>query len=181
MQEVNLTLLPDNMTVAVPKGENLLRAAHAAGVHINSSCGGQGTCGKCRVLVKKGSVIGGKTEKVSDADYAKGYRLACLSHAETSLEVEIPPESRLHRGVLDASKVKRPTGRLAMPRETEAMAGIHHPVIEKKVIIIDAPDLEDNASDLSRTLRALKKQHNLEDVSVDYQAIRGLSAAIRDG
>ncbi|HPV40456.1 MAG TPA: ASKHA domain-containing protein [Spirochaetota bacterium] len=181
MGEINITLLPDNVTVAVPRGENLLRAAHAAGVHINSSCGGQGTCGKCRVLVKKGSVTGGKTEKISDADFARGYRLACLSHIETSLEVEIPPESRLHRGVLDSSRVKRPTGRLAMPRETEALAGTHHPVIEKKCITIDAPDLEDNASDLSRILRALKKQHGIDDVSADYPAIRELSAAIRDG
>lgn len=181
MREINITLLPDNVTVAVPEGENLLRAAHVAGVHINSSCGGQGTCGKCRVLIKKGSVTGGKTEKISDRDFAKGYRLACLSHVDTTLEVEIPPESRLHRGILDASRVKRPTGRLAMPREAEALAGPHHPVIEKKCITIDMPDLEDNASDLSRTLRALKKQHAIEDVSVDYPAIRQLSAAIRDG
>ncbi len=181
MQEINVTLLPDNVTVAVPRGEILLRAAHVAGVHINSSCGGQGTCGKCRVMVKSGSVTGGKTEKISDADYTKGYRLACLTHADTSLEVEIPPESRLHRGILDASRVNKPTGRLAMPRAAEATAVPHHQVIEKKVISIDTPDLEDTASDLSRTLRALKKQHNIENVSVDYPAISGLSAAVRDG
>ncbi len=179
MQEINITLLPDNVTVAVPRGENLLRAANVAGVHINSSCGGQGTCGKCRVKVVSGIVKGGKTEKLSEADYTKGYRLACLTHMETSLEVEIPPESRLHRGILDA-RAKKPTGRLAMPREVEAMAGPHHPVIEKNFISIDIPNIEDNASDLSRTLRALKKQHDLEDVSVDYPAIRGLSAAVRD-
>ncbi len=181
MQEINITLLPDNVTVSVPRGENLMRAAHAAGVHINSSCGGQGTCGKCRVMVTSGTVRGGKTEKISDADFAKGYRLACLSHAETSLEVEIPPESRLHRGVLDALRISKPTGRLASSRDAESTAGLHSPVIEKKVVTIDVPDLEDSASDLSRTLRALKKQHNLEDVSVDYPAIRGLSSAVRKG
>lgn len=173
-------MLPDKVTVTVPRGENLLRAAHVAGVHINSSCGGQGTCGKCRVKIAAGSVRGGKTEKISDEDYAKGYRLACLSHAETSVDIEVPPESRLHRGILDAVRTSKATGRLAMPRKTETSAS-RCPIIEKKFVTIDVPNLEDNASDLSRTLRALKKQHGIEDAAIDYNAIRKLPSAIRDG
>lgn len=180
MRDFNITLLPDNVTVAVPEGENLLRAAHAAGVHINSSCGGQGTCGKCRVKITTGSVRGGKTEKISDEDYKKGYRLACLSHIETSLEVEVPPESRMHRGVLDAPRVNTATGRLATRHDPEIMACIHHAVIEKLIVSIDPPDTQDNASDLSRTARALKKQHAIEDVSIDYPVIRSLPRALRE-
>ncbi len=173
-------MLPDDVTVAVPQGENLLRAAHAAGVHINSSCGGQGTCGKCRVMVTTGSVTGGKTEKISDEDYKKGYRLACLSYVETPLKVEIPPESRLHRGILDAPKITKATGRLAIRRDVEKTSGTHQAVIEKKTIIVDPPDTDDNASDLSRIVRALKKQHNINDLTIDYPAIRRLPGALRE-
>jgi len=38
----------------VDDGENLLRAAMEAGVHINASCGGEGVCGKCLVIIEKG-------------------------------------------------------------------------------------------------------------------------------
>jgi len=53
----------------VPDGENLIRAAMEAGVHINASCGGEGVCGKCRVIVEDGTVEDGITEKI-DASYA---------------------------------------------------------------------------------------------------------------
>ena len=182
MPDSNVTLLPDNVTVTVPGGETLLRAAHAAGVHINSSCGGQGTCGKCRVIIKKGEVRGGKTEKLSDDEYAKGYRLACLSHIEKSVVVEIPPDSRLHRGVLDRTKVDRPTGRLATPRAIgHLLAGHLRPIVEKKYFSIDAPTIEDNASDLSRVLRALKNRHGLQNIAADYPLIKKLSRAVREG
>jgi uncharacterized 2Fe-2S/4Fe-4S cluster protein (DUF4445 family) len=181
--EITITLMPDNVTVTVPAGENLLRAAHAAGVHVNSSCGGQGTCGKCRVLIKSGSVQGGKTEKISENDFRRGYRLACTSHAFSRLEVEIPAESRLHRGVLDLNDTRKPTGRLASASGMEILPekGQRSLVVEKKILSVDPPSIENNMSDLSRTLRAMKKQHGIEHIGVDYHVIRKLSRTLRDG
>jgi ferredoxin len=48
--------LPDNRYIMVGKGESLLKAAMDADVHINASCGGAGSCGKCRVLIDEGEV-----------------------------------------------------------------------------------------------------------------------------
>ncbi|MBW2328227.1 MAG: 2Fe-2S iron-sulfur cluster binding domain-containing protein, partial [Deltaproteobacteria bacterium] len=39
---------PDNITVTVDKGENLLSAAARCGVYIHAYCGGEGVCGKCK-------------------------------------------------------------------------------------------------------------------------------------
>ncbi|MGD8980642.1 MAG: 2Fe-2S iron-sulfur cluster-binding protein, partial [Desulfobacterales bacterium] len=47
MDKCNILFLPHNIKIAVIKGENLIRAAMEAGVHINASCGGEGVCGKC--------------------------------------------------------------------------------------------------------------------------------------
>ncbi|OHD71658.1 MAG: hypothetical protein A2W19_02350 [Spirochaetes bacterium RBG_16_49_21] len=182
MPEITITFLPDNVSVTAQRGESLLRAAHAAGVHINSSCGGQGTCGKCRILIKSGSVQGGKTEKISDHDYEKGYRLACLCHALEPLAVEIPPESRLHRGVLDRKLSDKPTGRLAPTLSIDALKTRQHRLlVEKKFMNIDPPTIENNASDLSRTLRALKKQHTIENIALDYHVIQKLARTLREG
>jgi uncharacterized 2Fe-2S/4Fe-4S cluster protein (DUF4445 family) len=78
--------------------------------------------------------------------------------------------------------VDRPTGRLATPRAAEILlAGQLQPVVEKKYISIDPPTIEDNASDLSRILRALKNQHGIEKVSADYPLIKKLSRTVREG
>ena len=52
----HVTFKPYEITVEVADGENLLRAALMAGVHINASCGGEGVCGKCRVLLESGEL-----------------------------------------------------------------------------------------------------------------------------
>jgi uncharacterized 2Fe-2S/4Fe-4S cluster protein (DUF4445 family) len=74
-----VVFLPHNKEIMVQDGENLLRAAMEAGVHINASCGGEGVCGKCRVIIEDGDVEGGITEKLSQEDIEKGYRLACAA------------------------------------------------------------------------------------------------------
>jgi len=56
---------PDNVDIAVAPGANLLETAIAAGVHINASCGGNGTCGTCKVLIEQGEVKSFRTAKVS--------------------------------------------------------------------------------------------------------------------
>ena len=56
---------PDNVAIRLDKGTNLLESALEAGVHINATCGGQGVCGKCRVMIERGEVKSEKTEKIS--------------------------------------------------------------------------------------------------------------------
>ena len=75
----NLTFEPEKTDIRVDRGTNLLEAALAAGVHINASCGGQGMCGKCRVIIEKGTVDSEKTENIGQEKYDEGWRQACRS------------------------------------------------------------------------------------------------------
>ena len=65
MMKHKIKFLPYNKEITVEDGENLIRAAMETGVHINASCGGEGVCGKCRVIIEDGDVGGGITEKLS--------------------------------------------------------------------------------------------------------------------
>ena len=60
--------LPHEREIVVQNGQNLIHAAMNAGVHINASCGGEGVCGKCRVLIEEGDVEKGISEKLSRED-----------------------------------------------------------------------------------------------------------------
>ncbi|RJQ32568.1 MAG: DUF4445 domain-containing protein [Actinobacteria bacterium] len=129
-----VTFLPDNITVEVAQGENLLRAAMAAEVHISATCGGRGVCGKCRVIVedsegwREGGLPSRANSKVehdgnpqrqdpelglisnsygnlTEEEIQKGYRLACLCTVEGDVTVRIPVEARRgEREVLERLK-----------------------------------------------------------------------------
>ena len=92
-----LTFKPYDLTVDVPEGENLLRAAVAAGVHINASCGGEGVCGKCKILLESGDLDSTRSGLLSDEEWNLGYRQACQSRVQGDVVVRIPPESLLDR------------------------------------------------------------------------------------
>ena len=52
--EVPVTFLPAGRTVYVLAGTRLIEAAAEAGIILDSPCGGEGVCGKCRVRWKTG-------------------------------------------------------------------------------------------------------------------------------
>ena len=62
-----IRFLPYETKIQVQDGDTVIRAALEAGVHVNASCGGEGVCGKCRVLIEEGTVEGGISEKLIGA------------------------------------------------------------------------------------------------------------------
>lgn len=175
-KEVKVHFEPDNVDIIAEQGENLLEAAIDAGAHINASCGGAGVCGTCKVLIKRGEVESTRTEKVTEEEYKQGARQACQSRITTDLVVDIPAESRLETAVLDREKVGG--------FQAEQVLATHwrfHPPLNKLFVELPPPTLEDNASDLSRLLRGLKQQYNLDNISVDFGVVKKLSHVLRDG
>jgi len=99
-RKLRVRFSPDNVDITVPEGWSLLKAALSAGVHINAACGGNGVCGTCKVLIRKGEVESTRSDKLSAEEYQQGYRLACQSRVLSDLVVDIPVESRLETAVL---------------------------------------------------------------------------------
>ncbi|MCL2281461.1 MAG: ASKHA domain-containing protein [Dehalococcoidia bacterium] len=166
--------MPDHVETSVEEGANLLSAAIAAGVHINASCGGTGTCGTCNVLVKTGLVDSPKTARISDEDYQNGLRQACSSRIMSDLIVEIPATSRLETAVLKRETLQNTNIELLCKGWRFA------PPIEKRLLEIPPPSLQDNSSDLSRLLRCLKGRSKL-DIEVDISVTRKLAHIARQG
>ena len=48
---------PQNVDFPVPWGTRLMDALQAAGIYLDAPCGGNGTCGKCRVMVDGEAVL----------------------------------------------------------------------------------------------------------------------------
>ena len=89
---------PEGRSIEVDAGTNLLDAAKHAAVHINAPCGGEGICGKCRVIVKQGEFETEKSGHLTQDEIDKGYLLACRTKIKSSMTVEVPIESRIRAG-----------------------------------------------------------------------------------
>ncbi len=57
----NITLLPENRILEAAAGADLHGILREAGVILDAPCGGQGTCGKCKVLVEGKAVLACRT------------------------------------------------------------------------------------------------------------------------
>ena len=94
MKKVQITFEPDRKTAEVDQETSLLEAAGQAGVYVDSVCGGDGICGKCRLVLKKGAVKVEPTRLLTRDEIKKGYVLACQTKAKGDVVLEVPPESR---------------------------------------------------------------------------------------
>ena len=180
MDTVKILFLPHNIETTVPRGENLIRAAMEAGVHINASCGGEGVCGKCRVIIENGEVEGGISEKLSTEDLNNGYRQACLATVERDLVVRIPIESEVDAGVLNLQTTPRRTARIwEMNLEDLKDKGLFIPPVEKKYLQVPAPTLQDNLPDVTRLVSFLKAKYDEHRLVVRLPVIRKIPDILR--
>ena len=70
-KKCKITFLPSKKEAVVDVGTDLLNAAVSAGVHIYNSCGGDGVCGRCKVIVKKGKVVTESGGRLTEARLSK--------------------------------------------------------------------------------------------------------------
>ncbi|MBN2706848.1 MAG: DUF4445 domain-containing protein [Deltaproteobacteria bacterium] len=175
-----VTFQPGNLTVDVFRhGENLLRVAIAAGVHINASCGGNGGCGKCQVIIEQGNPESEHSTKISPEKWEKGYRLACTTRVVDDLTVMIPQESRVDNSVLRKDLGQKQHTLMARDLNSLVQGVKINPAVFKYYIELPPPTLDDNLSDLGRLMRELKNEHQLENISTDYFLLRRLPRLLR--
>jgi len=187
MERFKVTFIPDNKTIEVDKGKTILSAAISAGVYINSSCGGDGVCGRCKIILKKGEVFSQPTGRVSPEERMRGVYLACLATVHSDLEVEIPPESRLDFEKLTPQELElRLKGVYVEAEDVEPSASIlgedifiHSPLATKLYLELPKPTLEDKISDLERLYRQINRIQEIPILQTGLTNIRRLGELLR--
>ena len=152
---------PDGTETRVPAGTTIFDAASWNGVAIDSTCGGHGTCKKCKVRLAAGSVPISPVDPraFTPAELKDGWRLACRAPVTADLDVEVPPLQTRPKAALVG------VGRHVILR----------PAVQKRYVELEEPSLEDQASDLERLLAAIS---DLE-LRVHLGAVRQLGRALR--
>lgn len=151
---------PTQRSVRVPPGVSVFDSASWNGIAIDSTCGGHGTCRKCRVRVYPAVPVTQHDERTFNADQLdQGWRLACLVQATRDHDVVVPP------------LVTRPkAATVGVGRQV-----ILRPAVQKRYVELDEPTLQDQRPDLDRLLAAID---DLQPVAELY-ALRRLPRVLR--
>jgi uncharacterized 2Fe-2S/4Fe-4S cluster protein (DUF4445 family) len=188
MEEFTITFLPERKTIKVDKGTDILTAAIKSGIHIYNSCGGEGVCGRCKVIIKKGNYVAEHSGRVSEKERKKGCVLACRTTPDSDLDVLVPEESRLGdiEVLSDEAKAKRLAG-LYTPAEsieeqsykTETRVFKHGPLSTKIFLKLQPPSIEDNCGDVERLFREIRKGRNIPVMQMGLANIKKLPRLLR--
>ncbi|MDD1694812.1 MAG: ASKHA domain-containing protein [Methanoregula sp.] len=114
--------------VSVISGTTVLAAIRAAGIQVESICGGKGECNKCKVIHVLGSCDAGTpgaTSGLTEGEISRKYCRSCQTHILGPCEFSIPVESRI-----DAPKI------LLNHHED---AGLPDPSVTKHLLVTNHP------------------------------------------
>ena len=163
--------------------EKLLDVARKTNVAIDAPCSGNGSCGKCKVRLLKGTLDSPRTRHISEEEYTDGWRLSCCSKVESDVEVEVPDIASAYRSRMKVADLSSPE-EIAIFQKAKADvedAGIE---LHNDMMLIDVtmnvPTLDDTMPDNERLVRALKKQTGAAMVRLPYTVIRKLAHVLRE-
>jgi uncharacterized 2Fe-2S/4Fe-4S cluster protein (DUF4445 family) len=164
-ETVAIVFQPSGLRFQVAKGEVLFEAAVQAGVEVDTVCGGNGSCGKCKVRFDSEAPQPCSLDYVylSGGEIQSGYRLSCQVKARADMVVEVPDSGAragvniLHHGV---------------SRETELQ-----PNIRKMFAPYQNPRKSDGVADWDRLKLVWPRTSRPHDISL--RLLRQLPAAIR--
>jgi len=177
-KKVKVIFYPEEKVVEVNKGTSLWEAAKQAGVYINSVCGGDGICGKCRLILKEGAVETESTTLLTREEVKKGYLLACQTRAKGNVVVEIPPESREEkRKILVDKDAER--FRALYPSLEEKVRFKYEPLVQKMYLTLSPPTLQNNLPDHVRLYRYIRRKKKIPVMQSGLKVIRSLSEVLR--
>ena len=162
-KKLEVVYQPFDKTTRVPPGTTLFSAAHWIGLPIDSTCGGRGTCGKCKVQVLQGGaeITAADRKQLRQNEVEAGWRLSCQAKVYEDTTVTVPELLRVPKA---------------------ATMGVNRlvlldPNVRKVYVELTEPDLEDQRSDVERLRDALTAEGF--DMKAELRALRTLPGVLR--
>ena len=159
---------PAGRRIDVPAGASLLEASRQAGIGLASVCGGDGTCGRCRVVVLEGitpPAAPAERRALSGSELAAGQRLACRVPVVSGMKVDVPK----------ASLITGQRLQLAGP----AGAALIDAAVRSLPVHAEPPTLRDQRSDFDRLAAAAAITHGVRRLRAGPDVLRQLTPLAR--
>lgn len=172
---------PIDVTVEIEQGKTILDAAYKGDIFVNALCGGDGTCGKCKVIHGSGMIESMPTTHVSVSEAQKGYVLACSTKVMGDLEVIIPEESKLDKSQILVSDFPQFPGSQAAAT-SKAKHFRQDPLVNKIYLELPQPSLDDSVADYERLCQGImvKAGIPLEKLTANISVLKHLPKLLRE-
>ena len=173
---------PSGRRGEVPKGVSLIEASRLLGVDIETLCGEQRVCGKCKVRIEEGNfekygIQSGSSQVspwqeaeekyISSGEKKEGFRLGCVARVEGDVLVFVPEESR--------------AGKQVVSKAARDIHIEHDPAVKTYYVEVEKPTFESPTGDFERVHEELEKKYGHKDLKIDLHALRQLPTALREG
>ena len=174
--------MPSGRRGRFPLGTPVLDAARSLGVYIESVCGGRGICGRCQVVVAEGNfakhgITSSAHNLAAFTDTEERYkrvrslpsdrRLSCSAKIQGDLVIDIPTDV-----AVNAQVVRKRAETRDIPRDLTTRL---------YYIEVEEPDMHQPLGDADRLVRALKRDHHLEGLTLDFPLVPRIQKILRAG
>jgi len=182
MKTFQVIFQPSGRRGDITGDKTILEASRELGVEIESLCGGVQNCGKCKIKLETGHFerygitslqehlspfAEEENEFINEKERAEGYRLACAAHIQGDVLIFVPEESRI--------------GKQVIRKEATQRSIVLRPAISLYYLELPPPTLHDLLGDFDRLHEALRENHSLPSLGIDYPMLLKLPSALREG
>ena len=157
MAKVKIVFTPSGVRGEVESGTDILTAARMLGADLDTVCGGNGVCGRCKIQISEGAfpkhqitsnrshlsrVTAAEQELYDQTRLDQGIRLGCRAKINGDVVIDIPPESQVHQQIVRKN---------AVALEIEAKPAVNLVTVE-----VAEPKLDSPTGDLERLQEAIE-------------------------
>ncbi len=182
MEKAKIIFQPSGRRGEVKKGQSIIEASRELGVDIETLCGEKKICGKCKVRIEEGYFqkfgihsshknlspwVEGEEKFINEDQKKEGYRLGCCAQIQGDVLIFVPEESR--------------AGKQVVSKAARDIHIDHNPAVKLYYIEVNPPSFEDPTGDFERIFRELRTQFGLDNLAIDFHALRELPNVLRQG
>ena len=171
------------VTVECNTGDNLLEVARRANVAIDAPCGGNGSCGKCRVQLIEGDLESPQSRHISEEEYKLGWRLSCCSKVLSDVRVLVPDIASAYQSRMKTADLSSPKEIIIFENCQNQLkeSGIHFVNCYRSAVLqLSEPTLEDTMPDAERLTWAIEEAFGVENVKIPFAVMVKMAHTLRE-
>ena len=168
---------PSGLKIKVPSGAVLLEAAHKAGIYLSSICGGDGYCGKCKVIIDEGQFQSKPTALLTPDEVRENIVLACQTKVLSDITITVPRSHTLETSQIlmdsDAHRFSE------LPSEVREGIFEYEPLVRKIYVEMSPPTVHDHTADHERLYLAIREQIEAPIMQTGFRLLQKLSGLLQ--
>jgi len=169
---------PSGLRTEIPRGTVLLEAARKAGIYLSSICGGDGYCGKCKVIIDCGQFQSRPTTLLTPEEIREDIVLACQTKVLSDMTVTVPKSHALQASQIlmdtDAHRFSELAG--------EVREGLFEfdPLVQKICVVMSPPTVQDHTADHERLYLGIREQIDAPIMQTGFRILQKLPSVLSE-